>query len=144
MWIWDFVRAFIQQTRWWRVFNLRGARFGFNWMFCPHLFTQSRLNCLTRMTMRLAREKSHKALDIRKKIYQNENRSTCSVGKLILWTRFPWFIECFKTTFLHTHSWLNWVDDDEVVLKEKPEDTRYIKKITSKLDPKHQECGKRT
>ena len=34
------------------------------------------------------------------------------------------------TTFLHTHSWLNWVDDDEeeVGLKEKPEDTRYINK----------------
>ena len=33
------------------------------------------------------------------------------------------FIECFTTTFLHTHSWLNWVDedDDEVGLKEKPE-----------------------
>ena len=32
------------------------------------------------------------------------------------------------------HSWLNWVDedDDEVGLKEKPEYTRYIKKITSK------------
>ena len=31
------------------------------------------------------------------------------------------FIECFTTTFLHTHSWLNWVDedDDEVGLKEK-------------------------
>ena len=33
-------------------------------------------------------------------------------------------------------SWLNWVDEDddedEVGLKEKPEDTRYIKKITSK------------
>ena len=46
------------------------------------------------------------------------------------------FIECFRTTFLHTHSWLNWVDEDddedEVGLKEKPEDTRYIKKITSK------------
>ena len=42
------------------------------------------------------------------------------------------FIECF-TTFLRTHSWLNWIDeDDEVDLKEKPEDTRYIKKITSK------------
>ena len=44
-------------------------------------------------------------------------------------------IECFTTTFLHTHSWLNWVDEnddeDEVGLKEKPEDTRYIKKITS-------------
>ena len=36
------------------------------------------------------------------------------------------FIECFTTTFLHAHSWLNWVDedDDEVGLKEKPEDTR--------------------
>ena len=45
-------------------------------------------------------------------------------------------IECFTTTFLRAHSWLNWVDedddDDEVGLKEKPEDTRYIKKITSK------------
>ena len=46
------------------------------------------------------------------------------------------FIECFTTTFLRAHSCLNWVDedddDDEVGLKEKPEDTRYIKKITSK------------
>ena len=46
------------------------------------------------------------------------------------------FIKYFMTTFLHTHSWLNWVDEDdeedEVGLKEKPEDTRYIKKITSK------------
>ena len=46
------------------------------------------------------------------------------------------FIECFTTTFLCAHSWLNWVDEDddedEVGLKEKPEDTRYIKKITSK------------
>ena len=45
-------------------------------------------------------------------------------------------IECFTTTFLHAHSWLSWVDEDddedEVGLKEKPEDTRYIKKITSK------------
>ena len=46
------------------------------------------------------------------------------------------FIECFMTTFLRAHSWLNWVDEDddedEGGLKEKPEDTRYIKKITSK------------
>ena len=46
------------------------------------------------------------------------------------------FIEYFTTTFLRAHSWLNWVDEDdeedEVGLKEKPEDTRYIKKITSK------------
>ena len=46
------------------------------------------------------------------------------------------FIECFTTTFLRAHSWLNWVDEDddedEVGLKEKPEDTRYINKITSK------------
>ena len=46
------------------------------------------------------------------------------------------FSECFTTTFLRAHSWLNWVDEDddvdEVGLKEKPEDTRYIKKITSK------------
>ena len=46
------------------------------------------------------------------------------------------FIECFMSTFLHAHSWLKWVDEDddevEVGLKEKPEDTRYIKKITSK------------
>ena len=37
---------------------------------------------------------------------------------------------------LTTHYWLNWVneddDEDEFGLKEKPEDTRYIKKITSK------------
>ena len=37
-------------------------------------------------------------------------------------------IECFTTTFLRAHSWLNWVDEDddedEVGLKEKPEDTR--------------------
>ena len=45
---------------------------------------------------------------------------------------FFYFIECFTTTFLRAHSWLNWVDEDEVGLKEKPEDTRYIKKITSK------------
>ena len=46
------------------------------------------------------------------------------------------FIECFTTNFLRAHSWLNWVDEDddedEVGLKEKPEDTRYIKRITSK------------
>ena len=34
-------------------------------------------------------------------------------------------IECFTTTFLRAHSWLNWVDEDddedEVGLKEKPE-----------------------
>ena len=49
---------------------------------------------------------------------------------------FIYFIECFTTTFLRAHSWINWVDEDddedEVGLKEKPEDTRYIKKITSK------------
>ena len=57
----------------------------------------------------------------------------------MLWSleRAIWFdfIECFTTTFPHAHSWLNWVDEDdedEVGLKEKPEDTRYIKKITSK------------
>ena len=46
------------------------------------------------------------------------------------------FFECFMTTFLRAHSWLNWVDEDddedEVGLKEKPEETTYIKKITSK------------
>ena len=41
-----------------------------------------------------------------------------------------------KTTFLHTHSWLDWIDEAE------PEDTRYIKKITSKY-PKYRECGQR-
>ena len=25
-----------------------------------------------------------------------------------------WIIECFTTTFLHTHSWLSWVDEDDV------------------------------
>ena len=56
-----------------------------------------------------------------------------SISTLIL---FFDFIECFTTTFLRAHSWLNWVDEDddedEVGLKEKPEDTRYIIKITSK------------
>ena len=41
------------------------------------------------------------------------------------------FIECFTTTFLRTHSRLNWVDEDddedEVGLKERPEDTRCVK-----------------
>ena len=41
-----------------------------------------------------------------------------------------------RTLVGRSHSWLNWVDEDddedEVGLKEKPEDTRYIKKITSK------------
>ena len=40
------------------------------------------------------------------------------------------FIECFTTTFLRAHSWLNWVDEDddedEVGLKEKPEDTKRL------------------
>ena len=53
------------------------------------------------------------------------------------WSALDWFdfdfIEYFITTFLHAHSWLNWVDvdddEDEVGLKEKPEDTRYIKNM---------------
>ena len=45
-------------------------------------------------------------------------------GSNTVWPGFYFdFIECFMTTFLHTHSWLNWVDDDddedEVGLKEK-------------------------
>ena len=36
------------------------------------------------------------------------------------------------------------IDEDEVGLKEKPEDTRYIKHITSKYNPKHREYGQRT
>ena len=47
----------------------------------------------------------------------------------------PYFCVAPKDlTFLRVYFWLNWVaeDDDEVGLKEKPEDTRYIKKITSK------------
>ena len=62
---------------------------------------------------------------------------TCLLSKIGFNTIFD-FIECFTTTFLRAHSWLNWVDEDddededEVGLKEKPEDTRYITKITSK------------
>ena len=45
-------------------------------------------------------------------------------------------LNVLRPLFLRAHSWLNWVDEDddedEVGLKEKPEDTRYIKKITSK------------
>ena len=33
---------------------------------------------------------------------------------------------------------------EDVAIKEKPEDTRYISKITSKRDQKHRECGRRT
>ena len=61
----------------------------------------------------------------------NKKKVLCRVSR-----DFYDFIECFTTTFLHTHSWLNWVDqdddEDEVGLKENPEDTRYIKKCTSK------------
>ena len=79
-----------------------------------------------------------------KRLHRNETRNTGSVGKLNIMDSIPnfmpsldlIFIECFTTTFLRAHSWLNWVDEDddkeEVGLKEKPEDTRYIKKITSK------------
>ena len=61
----------------------------------------------------------------------------CHVCNGMAWCAYIFFfIECFTTTFLRAHSWLNWVDEDddedEVGLKEKPEDTRYIKKITSK------------
>ena len=31
----------------------------------------------------------------------------CPVGDLAI------FIKCSTTTFLHTHSWLNWVDEDD-------------------------------
>ena len=68
-----------------------------------------------------------------------ENTSMCfrvTVRKLNVMDGWFDFIECFTTTFLRAHSWLNWVDEDddedEVGLKEKPEDTRYIKKISSK------------
>ena len=61
---------------------------------------------------------------------------TCHKLNSLLWQFNVGFIECFTTTFLDTHSWLNWVDEDddedEVGLEEKPEDTRYIKKSTSK------------
>ena len=65
-----------------------------------------------------------------------ETIPTQKINPFTALTRFD-FIECFTTTFLRAHSWLNWVDEDddehdEVGLKEKPEDTRYIKKITSK------------
>ena len=36
------------------------------------------------------------------------------------------------------------IEEDEVGVNEKPEDTRYIKKITSIEDPKHWECAQRT
>ena len=61
-----------------------------------------------------------------------QSHQVAALGRL--WVDFD-CIECFTTTFLRAHSWLNWVDeddDDEVGVKEKPEDTRYIKKITSK------------
>ena len=43
------------------------------------------------------------------------------------------------TTCLHTHSWLNWVDEDddedEVDLKEKPEDTKINQQYYIKIRP---------
>ena len=50
------------------------------------------------------------------------------MGPFLLETGHPCFgfdfIECFMTTVLRAHSWLNWVDEDddedEVGLKEKP------------------------
>ena len=41
------------------------------------------------------------------------------------------------SAFLHTHFWLNWVDedDDEVGLKEVPEDTTYLIKYYIKIRP---------
>ena len=45
-------------------------------------------------------------------------------------------LNVLQPPFSTLNSWLNWVDEDddedEVGLKEKPEDTRYIKNITSK------------
>ena len=44
----------------------------------------------------------------------------------------------FTTTCLHTHSWLNWVDEDdedEVDLKEKPEDTKIHQQYYIKIRP---------
>ena len=46
-------------------------------------------------------------------------------------------LNVLRPLFLRAHSWLNWVNEDddehdEFGLKKKPEDTRYIKKITSK------------
>ena len=62
--------------------------------------------------------------------YWHTTNTPLSLFVLALVDHMTWFdfIECFKTTFLRAHSWLNWVneDDDEVGLKEKPEDTRYI------------------
>ena len=40
-------------------------------------------------------------------------------GEMVLWwggTVMRWyfdFIQCFTTTFLRAHSWLNWVDEDD-------------------------------
>ena len=51
-------------------------------------------------------------------------------------TRSTGFIECFTTTFLHTHSWLNWVDEDDWwggwLERKTRRHYRYITKITSK------------
>ena len=59
-----------------------------------------------------------------------------------------WFMECFTNTFLHTHSWLNWVEEDDWWwwgwIERKAKNTIYIKKTTSKWVQKHRECGKNT
>ena len=63
----------------------------------------------------------------------NKHYQWSAISFRLIWFWFHWM---FYDHFLHDHSWLNWVDvdddEDEVGLKEKPEDTRYIKNITSK------------
>ena len=47
-----------------------------------------------------------------------------------IWPFILILLNVLRPLFLRAHSWLNWVDEDddedEVGLKEKPEDTRYI------------------
>ena len=62
-------------------------------------------------------------------------------GYFVIGSRFD-LLNVIRPPFC-THSCLNWVDEDEIGLKEKPEDTRCIKKIISKQDLKHRECGQR-
>ena len=48
-------------------------------------------------------------------------------------------LKCFTTTFLHTHSWLNWVDVDDWWEWGWKKSQKLLD--TSKWDPKYRECG---
>ena len=63
-------------------------------------------------------------------------QQACTPSNMVVWID---LLNVLRPPFctLNTHSWLNWVDEDEdedeVGLKEKPEDTRYTETIWSNM-----------